>query len=178
MIYQKDRDEFIGQIVTEVMAKGGTNNEGVDLARAILRNASTIQSCEEKVCSSEAADRDRVQCPAIKSGKDSDCCCDCYDWTLWFSPRKWTQFKTEAEALAVLSSNPRPGAIISQHCDTPRVQTQILKARQRIDKACEKWGIKPNHSGDPRGCCVKLILPSGRYNSWGGAEDGFCVPTR
>lgn len=32
--------------------------------------------------------------------------------------------------------------------------------------------------GDPRGCCVKLLLPSGRWNSMGGAEDGFCVPTR
>lgn len=32
--------------------------------------------------------------------------------------------------------------------------------------------------GDPRGACVKLILPSGRNNSWGGAEEGFCVPTR
>jgi len=145
--YQKDRDEFIGQIVAEVQAKNATNNQGVDLARLILRNASTIQRCEEAVCSSEAADRDRVPCPAEKSGRDEDCCCD-YD------------HQNE------------------HHQDTPRVQVQILKARQRIDAACKPWSITPNYQGDPRGCCVKLLLPSGRWNSWGGKEDGFCVPTR
>ena len=145
MSYQKARDEFIGQLVEEVQAKDGTNNEGVDLARAILRNASTIQRCEEAVCSSEAADRDRVPCPAIKSGSEEDCACDQYQ---------------------------------GKHGDTPRVQVQILKAQQRISAACEPWSIKPNYQGDPRGCCVKLILPSGRWNSWGGKEDGFCVPTR
>lgn len=48
----------------------------------------------------------------------------------------------------------------------------------RIRDACKPWGIKPNFQGDPRGCCVKLLLPSGRWNSMGGAEDGYCVPTR
>lgn len=28
---------------------------------------------------------------------------------------------------------------------------------------------------DPRGNTVKLFLPSGRYNSWGGAEEGWRV---
>lgn len=147
MSYQKNRDEFIGQIVTEVAAKRGSNNEGVDLARLILRNAATIQRCAEAVCSSEWADRDRVACPAVKSGRDEDCVCD-YD---------------RAD---------------EQHRDTPRVQVQILRARQRIEAACKPWKITPNFQGDPRGECVKLMLPSGRYNSWGGAEEGFCVPTR
>lgn len=51
-------------------------------------------------------------------------------------------------------------------------------AEKRISDACKPWGIVPNFNGDPRGCCVKLILPSGRWNSFGGAEDGFCVPVR
>ena len=119
MSYQKDRDEFIGQIVTEVMAKGGTNNQGVDLARLILRNASTMQRLAERRCSVEMS---------------------------------------EAQA--------------------KREEAQDAACQARIAKACEPWGIKPNFNGDPRGACVKLILPSGRYNSWGGAEDGFCVPTR
>ena len=146
MSYQKDRDQFVGQIVSEVTAAGGTNNQGVALARLILRNASTIQRCETAVCSDEAADRDRVPCPAIKSGRDEDCCCDRY-----------------------------PDGVCST---TPRVQVAIMRARQRIDAACKPWGIVPNHGGDPRGCCVKMILPSGRWNSWGGAEEGFCVPVR
>lgn len=29
-------------------------------------------------------------------------------------------------------------------------------------------------SGDPRGCCVRLVLPSGKTNDWG--REGWCVP--
>ncbi len=181
MSYQHDRDEFIGVIVSELPHDGSaqhTYKQGVALARLILRNAATIRRCATDACSSEAADRDRVQCPAVKSGRDADCACDCYKWTLWFSPRKWAHFDTEAEALAVLNSNPKPGAVVTQHCDTPRVQIEIMRARQRIERACQPWGIKPNFSYDPRGACVKLLLPSGRWNSWGGKEEGYCVPTR
>ncbi len=151
MSYQKQRDEFIGQIVEETWhrTKGrqGSLNDATDLARLILRNAQTIQRCEEAVCSNEWADRDRVPCPALKTGRDEDCACD-YDHTA------------------------------EQHRDTPRVQVQILRARQRIEAACKPWKITPNFHGDPRGECTKLLLPSGRHNSWGGAEEGFCVPTR
>jgi hypothetical protein len=31
-------------------------------------------------------------------------------------------------------------------------------------------------SGDPRGYTVKVLLKNGRYNTWGGAEDGWGVP--
>jgi hypothetical protein len=27
--------------------------------------------------------------------------------------------------------------------------------------------------GDPRGYCLKITLPDGNYNTWGGAEDGW-----
>lgn len=37
--------------------------------------------------------------------------------------------------------------------------------------------IKPVFGSDPRGFTVKLLLPSGRYNTWGGREDGWGVPT-
>lgn len=49
---------------------------------------------------------------------------------------------------------------------------------KRISEACQPWGIVPNFNGDPRGAVVKLLLPSGKYNSFGGREDGYCVPTR
>ena len=55
---------------------------------------------------------------------------------------------------------------------------QISSCTERINAACKPWGITPNYSGDPRGACVKLLLPSGRWNSGGGADDGYCVPTR
>jgi hypothetical protein len=39
-----------------------------------------------------------------------------------------------------------------------------------IEGAALKFG------GDPRGFTVKLLLPSGEYNTWGGAEEGYGVP--
>ncbi|HUX02461.1 MAG TPA: hypothetical protein VMY35_15980 [Phycisphaerae bacterium] len=59
-----------------------------------------------------------------------------------------------------------------------REEKQDAACQARIEAACKPWGIVPTFNGDPRGAVVKLILPSGRWNSWGGKEDGFCVPTR
>lgn len=53
------------------------------------------------------------------------------------------------------------------------------KAHQAaIVKALEGTGIKPIWNTDPRGFAVKLLLPDGTYNSWGGREHGYGVPTR
>jgi hypothetical protein len=71
--------------------------------------------------------------------------------------------------------------IAVDQCNDPSTPTQDKAksaARRRISEACKPWGIKPNFQGDPRGAVVKLILPSGRWNSFGGQEDGYCVPTR
>jgi len=71
--------------------------------------------------------------------------------------------------------------IAAAYCNrktTPGEVEQYECCQDRIRKACEPWGIKPTFNGDPRGACVKLLLPSGRNNSFGGAECGFCVPTR
>ena len=79
----------------------------------------------------------------------------------------------------------RNAATIQRHaideCNRPTTlrETQVAgRAKQRIIEACKPWGIKPTFGGDPRGACVKLLLPSGRWNSMGGAECGYCVPTR
>jgi len=47
-----------------------------------------------------------------------------------------------------------------------------------IKGICKNHGIKANFNGDPRGYTTKLILKSGRYNTWGGQESGYGVPTR
>lgn len=52
------------------------------------------------------------------------------------------------------------------------------KAQARIRSVVRKYGIEARFSGDPRGCCVKLVLKSGAYNTWGGREAGYGVPTR
>ena len=67
MSKQRERDEFI-VICTEEKIP-------LVIARALLRHAKTLTRIAELECSSEAADRDRVSCPA---GKDAryECCCD------------------------------------------------------------------------------------------------------
>lgn len=67
MSHQKDREEFIA-----LMAYEGVS---LDVARRLLRHAATLQRIAELECSSEAADKDRVRCPAEVSDK-YECCCD------------------------------------------------------------------------------------------------------
>lgn len=43
-----------------------------------------------------------------------------------------------------------------------------------IAKECEPFSIKADFQGDPRGCTVKLVVPSGKTNDWG--KTGICVP--
>lgn len=50
-------------------------------------------------------------------------------------------------------------------------------ATARIGGRLAAYGIESTFQGDPRGAVVKLRLPSGRANDWGG-EGYFCVPTR
>jgi hypothetical protein len=84
-------------------------------------------------------------------------------------------------ARAILRDSSTLQRLAVEECNrelTPREVCQIGAARERIEEACKPWGIKPHFHGDPRGACVKMLLPSGRWNSMGGAEDGYCVPTR
>lgn len=50
------------------------------------------------------------------------------------------------------------------------------QAQARIKVTCDQYGITPVFSGDPRGACVKLKVPSGYTNDWG--QIGICVPTK
>ena len=43
-----------------------------------------------------------------------------------------------------------------------------------IRRLCRGLGCEPAFSGDPRGCTVKLRVPSGRTDDFGGT--GLCVP--
>jgi hypothetical protein len=49
------------------------------------------------------------------------------------------------------------------------------RTEERIVEMLKPYGIEPQFQGDPRGCTVKLKLPSGRSNDWGG-ERVYCVP--
>lgn len=53
---------------------------------------------------------------------------------------------------------------------------KLAKLTDRIILATKRCGCGVKLSGDPRGCTVKLIMPSGETNDWG--KEGWCVPTR
>lgn len=62
----------------------------------------------------------------------------------------------------------------------------LTDKQSRQSDACERRitervkalgpGFGVMFSGDPRGATVKILLPSGYSDSWGG--EGFCVPVR
>lgn len=58
-----------------------------------------------------------------------------------------------------------------------RLQHKELLLERRITQLCQELdpGCTPLFEGDPRGNTVKILLPSGYSDSWGGK--GFCVPT-
>jgi hypothetical protein len=59
---------------------------------------------------------------------------------------------------------------------TTRERLADEAAQRRIRERCAPFKVSPIFSGDPRGACVKLRVPSGRADDWGGV--GICVPTR
>jgi hypothetical protein len=53
-----------------------------------------------------------------------------------------------------------------------------LKTESAIREICKDLGLSVTFGGDPRGFTVKLHFPKTRaYNSWGGVEEGYGVPT-
>jgi len=53
-----------------------------------------------------------------------------------------------------------------------RIQRLIFADDSPLHHAVDKVVF----GGDPRGYTVKVILRNGKYNTWGGAEDGWGVP--
>jgi len=60
---------------------------------------------------------------------------------------------------------------------TAKEQRKEKRAEEVIATICRNYQIRPVFGGDPRGHTVKLLLPNGKYNTWGGAECGWGVPT-
>ena len=52
---------------------------------------------------------------------------------------------------------------------------QLLEKRIKAIVAELGPGFNVVFGGDPRGCTVKVVVPSGRTNDWG--KEGICVPT-
>ena len=62
--------------------------------------------------------------------------------------------------------------------DTTEAQNRrAASAEAQIVECCQALGCTVKFGGDPRGYCVRLILPSGKGNTWGGDAEGWGVPT-
>lgn len=110
MSYQRERGEAIAQLT-----KYGLPYPAIE---TLLRCATSINRYAELACSSEAADRDRIKCPAdVKPGrKPGPCLCDLYKDEHQTIPRyqlqDWRAEQRAAKALPagwrlVTSGDPR-----------------------------------------------------------------------
>lgn len=65
-------------------------------------------------------------------------------------------------------------------CNRPQTGTdeaREFKTENLLVGWAKRYRLSLDLGGDPRGYTVKVKLPSGRYNTWGGKEDGWGVPT-
>lgn len=70
----------------------------------------------------------------------------------------------------------RHGKLQERACNYQVLEDHDAVCEDSIREVCRKIGCEVKFGGDPRGYTVKVMLPSGRYNTWGGAEDGWGVP--
>lgn len=86
---------------------------------------------------------------------------------------------SEVEAQRVITACRRLHKAFEDDCNG--LENTLAKRHEEADldflRDLVKQGKLPNlHiNRDPRGYPVKLELPSGRYNTWGGAEGGFGI---
>ena len=129
----RDREEFVALMTREGVP--------LDVARALMRAAASLHRLAELACSSEAADRDRVPCPGLRTPED----CLCEHWSGCGCP--------EGAAGALVGS---------QHHEVTRISVREHHTEARVRALCQRHGLTPVFNGDPRGAVLKLTVPSGR----------------
>ena len=126
MGYQTEREQFLVKVTAEGLPYSA--------ASILLRCATTIQRLAELACSSEAADRDRVPCPADpRHNRTND--------ARTFGPCLCDRFNNE------------------DHTDIPRIALQDWRTEQRAAKNVPH-GWRVLTEGDPRGYTLRVIPPS------------------
>lgn len=130
MSYQREREDFIARMTQEGLP--------LEVTRGLLRAATTLQRTAELACSSEAADRDRVPCPA--SPVD-----------LKGRPRTVT-----GPCLCDVSYARSQGR---EHESVTRITIQDWNTETRV-RASLPGGWTIETQGDPRGCVLRVIPPS------------------
>lgn len=62
-------------------------------------------------------------------------------------------------------------------CNVQDWQDTREQLRDKLASIAKKHGVNimADVTGDPRGYCLKLHLPDGSYNTWGGKEAGYGI---
>jgi hypothetical protein len=134
MSYRKERDQFIVRMTTEGLP--------LDITQSLLRAATTLQRLAELSCSSEAADRDRINCPRKTAEK------------LHYSTKRIEASVKLARRFPCLCDRPTEG-----HETIPRIRLQEHRIEERL-KATMPEGWMVDFQGDPRGYVLRVIPPS------------------
>ena len=60
-------------------------------------------------------------------------------------------------------------------CNVEGYEDQRDRLRTKLEKIERKHGVTlaAEVTGDPRGYCLRVVMPQGDYNTWGGAEHGY-----
>jgi len=138
MSYTQEREQFIARIVQEGLS--------YQAACTLLRCATSINRYAELACSSEAADRDRIPCPAATEIVKQYGSATRPPMQTRILPRKAT-----GPCLCDMYEG--------KHTDIPRYRLQDHRAEERAKAAVPAgWGIVTE--GDPRGYTLRVIPPS------------------
>jgi hypothetical protein len=165
MNYSQEREQFIATMTQEGLP--------ITTIRTILARANTLQRNAELSCSSEAADRDRVQCPGVR--KEELCCCDGnFEHSL-------TEDGQRCKYCGISAATKTSDVIC--HQDIPRIDRQTARIERELTALLAKYKIRedgpcftPHFGGDPRGAVLVISVPSGKYDSW--ERNGICVPSK
>lgn len=167
MTYEADRATFIEQMHAEGMDR--------EVARRILRWANTYQRLAVLDCNGDR--RPYVSCPGespcphgvVPSPSLCAVCTPCLcDGRFWTPPG-------HEKIPPVVIEQARAERMIRAWCDKATDAFEARVETCKPDCPCKRPFV-PIFSGDPRGACVKLRVPSGRTDD--GGREGVCVPTR
>ena len=79
---------------------------------------------------------------------------------------------TSAEVQELLRLSRRHSRLQERACNEKTFPGYDAKCEASIKAICDKHGLKVEFGGDPRGFTVKIRLPGGQSNHWGGETWG------
>lgn len=164
MSYQRERDDFIARMTKEDLP--------LDVTRRLLAGATTLQRYAELACSSEAADRDRVPCPAAKTYQ-----------RMSHVQGVMVTYTRKVSGPCLCDDYPAGSHAEGVHADVPRITVLGNQLERRLIKGMpEGWAV--DFQGDPRGYVLRVIPPSyAAENAQRPTHDPRCIgvppgPTR